>query len=430
MSTSSFPSLLAYYVESTQGLAPASAAAWVTAAGAIATGARMRHIGESLDVAGIQQAVVEDERSQVNIFGLNVKVKGLRNVTFPMKMYLTGMGAVTAPASQAVATAQSVLLTHCLGGSHRSNSTLLTAAGTTTVLNVTAATNIIPGCLIAVEDISAPGVINVRRVLSVAALAVTIDEALTFTPVAGDICHATITHYIDESVLVDSSVGPTTMSWLIQKGLPAAIEGWVLRGCKTELKSIELERGGLPTMTFETQCAAFDGPQTAPSPTWSTTTIHGNAPVSIGPDSIWSYQTYGSTVTNNIHVSASTIDVGVPVVAIDTNTEVTDDMEGRQAYTTQPADTMCSLSVVPMATAPWTDFSADTFKRVRFFKRAAAGSGIAIHFSRCEFAEMPKRGVNGAVSSIDIALRAHPDLDNASATIPAMWVSKVLIAQF
>lgn len=427
MTTSAFPSQLANFQEVTQGLGPASGAAWVTAAGTIALGARLRHIAESLAIDGVQQAVVEDERSQTTIFGKSIKVKGLRNVTFPFSIYWTGSGATTAAASQIAATAQSLLLQHALGGTHRSNSTLLTGGGhTTTIINVTSATNLTPGCLIMVED-ATDNTIAVRRILSIATLAVTLDEVLPFTPVDGDTVRGMLTSYIVESTLSDSSVGPTTMSWLVQKGLAAALENWEFNGCKSELKSIDLSRGGLPVLKFETQAASFDPPQTAPSPTWAGATIHGNAPVAIGPDSIWTYQTYGTTTINAIHVTESSIDVGVPVVRVETNTEVDADMEGTQCYTTQPADTMISLGVVPMASAPWTDFAADTYKRLRFYKRAGNGQIICVHFSRCEIVEQPKRTVAGAASSIGLSLRAHPDLDNASASNADLWTSKILI---
>lgn len=427
MTTSAFPSFAAYYVESTQGTGPANGGAWVTAAASIATGARLRHVADSLDVSGLQQATVEDERSQTTVFGKSGKVKGLRNVSFPMGVYLTGSGATTAAASQIAATALSTFLEHMLGGSHRSNSTLLAGGShTTTVINVTATTNLTPGCLVMVED-ATDGTIAVRRILSIASLAVTLDEALPFTPVDGDTVRGMVTCYIDESVLVDSSgAAGRTWSWLLQKGLSGA-EAFEVNGCKTELKTIQLSRGALPMLQTETMGASFDPPGTAPTPTWSTTTIHGNAPVSVGPDSIWTYQTYGTTTLNAIHVNESTIEVGVPVVAVDTNTEVDDGMEGRQGYTTQPADTTIALNVVPMAATPWTDFAADTYKRLRFYKRALNGQIVCVHFSRCHIAEAPKRGTAGAVSSVGLGLVAHPDLDNASASNASLWTSKILI---
>lgn len=424
MSNPSSPSQLAYFYEiTTQGLGPANGAAWVTACGALTTGARIRHIAEGLDVSGIEMAAVPDERSQTTVFGKEYDVKGLRNVTFPMTLYVTGSGATTAATTQIAQTALGGLLGHCLGGAHRSNSTLLTGGGhTTTVVNVTANTNIAAGCLVMVED-ATDGTIAVRRVLSIASLAITLDEALPFTPVDGDTMRGMITAYIDESVLADSSVGPTTLSWLIQKGL-ATTENFELNGCKTELKSLSLPRGGLPVLAFETMAASFDPPGTAPSPTWAATTIHGNAPVSIGPDSIWTYQTQGTTTINAIHVNEANIEFGVPVIKVETTTEVDADMEGVQSYTTGPADTVATLNVVPFASTPWTQFASDTYKRLRFYKRAGNGQIFAVCIPKCQI-RPPKRGTAGAVSSNALTLVAHPADDAGNLT--ALSTSKILV---
>ena len=420
MTTSTKPSQLAYFPEVTQGTGPADAAAWVT------DGTRIRHLGETLDVSGIEQAVVEDERSQEGIFNLEYSVKGLRNTSFPFSVYLTGSGATTAASSQIAETPLMTLLEHALGGLHRSNSTTLSGGGhTTTTINVASATNIVHGCLIAVEDVT-DGTIAIRRVLDVNTLAVVLDEVLPFTPADNDLVHGMATIYVDETVLVDSSAGPTTFSWLAQKGLAAALENFELNGCKSELKTISLERGALPVLAFDTMVASFDPPGTAPSPTW-TATPSGSAPVSIGPDTVITYQTQGTTTLAPIHVNSFSVEVGVPVVAVDTNTEVDSGMEGRQGYTTKPADTTVTMNIVPFGSSHWTQFAADTLRRVRFYKRANEGQLFAVHFSRCEI-KPPKRGTAGDVSSTMVTLRAHPDAVSSEASNQAMWRSKLLLA--
>lgn len=419
------PSQLAFFRETVQGTGPANGAAWVAAVAALTTGGRLRHVGESLDMSGVEQQVVPDERSQITVFGGEYDVKGLRNTSFPMSIYGTGSGTTTAGASQIAATGLSTLLEHCLGGAHRSNSTTLAGGGhTTTTINVAAATNIVHGCLIAVEDVS-DGTIAVRRVLDVNTLAVVLDEVLPFTPADGDLVHGMITLYVDESVLSDSRVGPTTWSWLVQKGL-SPTENFEFNGCKTELKSLDLTRGTLPVLQFETMAASFDPPGTAPEPTWAGATIHGFAPVSIGPDSVWTYQTQGTTALNPIQVSESSVQVGVPAVAVDTNTEVDDGMEGRQGYSTAPAETLINLSTPDFSSTPWTQFGADTYKRIRFYKRANEGQIFAVHFSRCTM-KPPKRGTAGPVSAAVKQFRALPDADNAEAANADLWTSKILI---
>lgn len=419
MTTSIKPSQLAFFPEVTQGTGPANGAAWV------AGGVRIRHIGDSFDVSGVEQQVVADERSQEGIFDEEYSVKGLRNTSFPFATYMTGSGIATAATTQIAITPLMTLLAHALGGIHRSNSTTLSGGGhTTSTINVASATNIVHGCLIAVEDVT-DGTVAIRRVLDVNTLAVVLDEVLPFTPADTDLVHGMATIYVDETVLVDSSAGPTTFSWLGQKGLAAALENWEFNGCKSELKSLALERGGLPLLTFDTMAASFDPPGTAPSPTWTSDPI-GNAPVSIGPDSVITYQTQGTTTINAVQVAKFAIEVGVPVVPVDTNTEVEDGMEGRQGYTTQPADTVISLDIVPFASTPWTHFAADSLRRLRFYKRAQEGQLFAVHFSRCEL-KPPKRGVAGQVSANSLTLRALKDATNSEATNQQMWRSKILL---
>lgn len=423
MTTSSSPSQLAYFPETTQGTPPANGVAWV------AGGRRIRHLASALDPSGLAQAVVEDERSQTSVFGLNTKVKGLRGVQQPVGLYLTGSGATTADGDQIAETDLMILLEHALGGLHRSNSTVLDAGGhTTTVINVEDATNIIEGCLIAIEDTSADSLLYVRRVLDVSTLAITLDEALPFTPVDDDVVHGMATAYIDETILVDSNGagGPYTMSWLIQKGLPAALENWQLHGGKLQLDSIDLPRGGLPSVSGTIFAASFVGPGTAPSPSW-TVAPSGPAPVSIGPRTEIQFQDYGTTTANHIQVGECSITVGVPVVVTETVTEVQSNMEGVASYATQPADTMTTLGIVPMAASFWADFAVDQFISFRWSKIAGPGQIFAIAMPRCEIASMPKRGTQNAVSRADVELRAHPDEEITGASNQALVTSKILI---
>lgn len=423
MTTSAFPSQLAYFPEVTQGTPPVNGAAWV------AGGRRIRHIASVLDPAGLQQSVVEDERSQTRVFAHNTKVKGLRGVQQPVGLYLTGSGAVTADGDQIAETDLMTILEHALGGLHRSNSTVLDGGGhTTTVINVEDATNIIEGCLIAVSDTSAGTPPVVRRVLDVSTLAITLDEALPFTPVDDDVVHGMATAYIDETVLVDSngSGGPFTFSWLVQKGLPNALENWQLQGCKLQLDSLSLPRGELPSIAGTIFAASFERPGVAPSPTW-TAAPSGSAPVSIGPNCEIQLQTVGTTTANHVQVSEFSVSIGVPVVPIETVTEVDNNMEGIAAYCTQPADTMITMGIVPMASSHWADFDADTFKLVRWTKLASPGQIFTIQASNCEIAAQPKRGVQNASSRVDLELRAHAPAEITGASNQALVTSKILI---
>ena len=126
MATSSHPSQLGYFQETTSGTAPANAAAW-------ASETRLKHIADSLDISGVKQQVVDDMNAQVNIFGQNQKKKGLKNgFTVPFSLYATGTGATTADGSQVAEIDLMTVLDHCWGGLHRGNS-----EGITTVTSQT-----------------------------------------------------------------------------------------------------------------------------------------------------------------------------------------------------------------------------------------------------------------------------------------------------
>lgn len=423
MTTAANPSQLAYFQEVVQGTPPANGAAWV------AGGRRIRHLAEVVNPAGLQQAVVEDMRSHTRVQGLNNKIKGLRGVQQPIGLYLTGSGATTDDGDQIAETDLMVILEHALGGLHRSNSTTLDGGGhTTTIVNVTAATNIVEGCLIAIQDASAGTPPVVRRVLDVSTLAITLDEALPFTPVDGDVVHGMATVYIDENILVDSNGagGPYTLSWLIQKGLANALENWQLQGSKLQLDSITLPRGELPSVSGTIFAASFERPGVAPSPSW-TVAPSGSAPVSIGANCEVQFATVGSTAANHIQVAEVTIQIGVPVIPTETVTEVDSNMEGVASYCTGPADTMVTLGIVPMATSHWADFDADTMKLLRWTKLANPGQIFTIQMSNCEIASMPKRGIQNATSRADVELRAHPPAEITGASNQALVTSKIII---
>jgi hypothetical protein len=419
MTTSQYPSSLAFFQETTQGTPPADAAAW------LASGRRIRHIAESVDPSGLQRQVVEDMRSQTSIFGLNRKVKGLRGVQQPAKIYATGSGTSTSGGSQIQLTDLMRVLQHAFGGLHRSNSTVLAGGShTTQTINVSSTTNIIVGCLIAVSDTSAGGLPVVRQVTGIDTLELTLDRELPFTPADGDVVSAMATVYIDEAVLADSNGGggPYTHSVHIQKGLAAALENWQLHGCKWQINSIDLPRGGLPTFDATIFAASFLGPNDAPSPAW-TVAATGNAPVAIGPDTEVHLGDFGDPAVANIHVSSCNVSFGVPVIVVETVTEVQDNMEGTAGYATGPADTTVALGIVPMASSWWDDFDDNASKVFHWTKRAAAGGIFSILVPNCEIAAQPSRGAVGAVSQANLELRAFPNLLDTT----AIASSKILI---
>ena len=419
MSSDAFSEGAAFFQEVTQGTPPADGTAWNS------DGRRLAIIAGTLDISQIVQASVEDERAQETIFGLNRKTKGLKNNQASLGTYGTGSGADTDAATQISETILMTLLEHELGGLHRSNQTVLAGGGhTTTVVNVTANTNLALGCMVFIHDTST-GTQFLAMVVGIASLAITLDMACPFTPVDGDIMLATGTVYIDETVLVDSTAGPTTFSWLFQKGFIGGPESWQVMGSKAQLDSIELSRGAQPRLMHTIMGASFVGPDDAPTPTWSAGP-EGVAPFAVGPTSECNLQDYGTTTYAEIHTNTVEIAPGVPVIRDETNTEVDDNMEGTYGYSTGPADTLITLNIAPWSDTHIDKWQADTYRFWRWFKKSSEGGLFGVHCPRVEIAQYPGRGVTGGIQSSQVVLRAHPNTTTVATT--QLWRSKIKIA--
>lgn len=419
MATANWAGELAYFQESTQGTGPADAAAWQ------ASGKPIRYIMESVDVSELRQSVIEDMRSQVEALANEQSVLGIKgSVSFKFSAYLTGTGAETAAASQVNANSTSDLLQHCFGGQSRTNSTTLAGGGhTTTVVNVTAATNIAIGDIIGIEYATAPGVVHPREVTNVAALAVTLHRALPSVPANGDKVQAGITIYPDEAVLEDSAVGPYTHSWYIRKGREGSSSalGWECKGCKASLKSINIARNDVPKMDFHVDVASFVTPEASSTPDFST--YHGNAPVAIGPTTELFFGDAGVTTDAQLHLVEASINTGIGSKPVNTTTEVQTGMPGRWGYTLDRQDVTIDLHCVPWSNTRMTEFNAQTLKQVDIIKKSAAGKTIMIRMPRCEIKLAPI--VDGAdnVLSQRWQLRAL----NGSVTTNAKTKAKIKI---
>ncbi len=414
-------SLLAYYSESTQGTPPADAAAWID------DGVRLRHIGETLDMSGVERSLLEDMRNQSRVFGTEARVQGLDNPEFPFAVYGHGLGETTAAGDQAATDAPGYqladLLGHSLGGISRGYSTTVSGGGSTaTVVAVADASDYAVGDFVAVEFATPPagyaaGTAWPRRITAIDTAAnpdtITLDQALPQAPAAADLVHACVVVYPDESVIADSSAASgRTRSWLVQKGLPGAgasvREAWVFRGCVAELQQFEFGRNALIQFAFKVMGGSHVDPSSAPWPTaWSTNTELGLAPLAIGPiTEVW-LEDQATTTNTRVHVSSFSVEPGVPRVRNEVLTSHGVNMQGTYGYSTQPAETMVTMNIVPFGIDQWSDQVAETARKLRWSRLGPAGSGLAVHFEYVTHVKTPGRQVNGANTATGVQFKAH-----------------------
>jgi hypothetical protein len=380
-------SYFAFYIETTQGTAPANAAAWAS------DGLLIDHY--DADVTEVKQEVVDDTRmtSRPYDHATYTKLKGLRNCSAKTSHPLHGSGVTTAAGAQISETTLMKLLKHCYGGIHRSNSTTVTG-GSSTEPELTAVTNIIPGCLIGFEDTTSPtaehtGLVFVRQVKSIDGLAVTLDEALPFAPAATDKVHGMATIF-PHSNRIDMSDPVQTLSLLFQKHPSDADLLWQLHAAAGSL-SVKIDRGQEPRYEIAWQAANFkhgeEGGLTAPS--WSGDP-YGFAPLVVGRNTKVSIGEYDTTTLNDSHVYQAEVMPGFPAIRVPGIVEVDDLVEGTKTY----GANVLEKPSMTVTTLPFTDdhevsFQADTEYRVRITQHATPGKVWCFYMPRAQYAETP-----------------------------------------
>ncbi len=419
MTSPANPREWAFFQETTAGSGPAD---WA------ASGTRVRVIEGTPDPATIKPTSIDDPRAQEDIFTENDQVIGLENHEYGVSIPLCGAEVATDVATQVAATSYATILEHCLGGMWRGTRTFCKVGGTHTATQVelNSSTGYDEGTFLAVEDADDTGRLFIRRVTAVSGDQMTLDEALPFTPADNDVIWPCIDLYVDESVLKDSLVGPKQFSTLSQTGGAASGEYFESNGCKIELTRIVPVRNQLLACELTVKAASLKDPTEVSEPSWSGDP-DGLAGVPVGPDGKAFFQDYGTTTASLVHVADLNIDVGVPVVRHETNTEVTAGMQGTRGYGTQPARTMLNFTQSPWSSDGITDYKAGTKKVFRWQKVGAAGQCVALHFSRVEWLEEQSRGEKNAISTNVHQLKAHKDTTNAAASSSEQWRSKIHI---
>lgn len=406
MATNRLPTYAAYWEEdTTQGTGPANAAAWVS------DGVRVRHIAESLDVTPLQRAMLEDERNFDNVLDYDPQIEGIKgggDIEVPINAYLHGSGDTTGTnEAQIAATAQSNLWAHCLGGQDRPDHQTSTTGASTTAITLADASSFSVGSWVGIADSNSR--IHTRRIHDITTDTLTLHRPLPFTPGDGARVYAAICIYIDEDTLEDSSAGPHTMSWLLQRGRGSAIKSWELRGCKTYISGFELARNAAPKVNHMIRVGNFSTPEAAPVPSW-TGDPTGAAGRALGIKTKMFIQDFGTNDTeNSVHLAELSVTPGVIPSPIPTVTEATDGMPGLAGYSIERNPCDITALITPHDDDWYTDFNARTQKHVQLEQLAPLGSAYSIYFPRVDITNDPQEGAAGNVMSTNLTMRALSD---------------------
>lgn len=428
MAHSPLQSGVAFFDETTQGTAPANGAAWAS------SGVRLRLIAP-LDLSDIEQTMIADERNTDLIQGGSdiQMLQGTKNGTKSLTFALPGSEAVTADTNPVSQTEIGQVLEKMFGGAWHGYSTTAKTAGahTGTAVELDSNTGYDEGGYL--NHIDSNGKSNVRKITDLTGDVATVDEAFSETPSDGDKIAGCSVYYIDEDVLDDSngSGGPYTQSWHLRTG-GATSDGasYVLRGCVTQLDSIEMGKNQAMQLVASILYASYDDPLTAPAVTWGANAEGGAAGVPLGPNTHCFLQDKGTTTASAVAVQDVSLTPGIPRVAEEAITEIQDGMQGIARYGLGREDCNLSFNAIPYDTAFWTDFNAGTYKVCRISTRNAEGSNFAIELPNAEIAVTPKV-VNGqAIGNTGLTLKGHPDSANSAAGTAALWRSKVRVIQY
>lgn len=419
------PSLLAGFYETTQGTPPADSAAWVSGA------VRFHHIAESLTVDSFVETALDDMRSVDRIVTGRPIIRGIKGGNeFPFELYLTGHEDTSIAGGETVtATALSNLLANCWGGQHRAPTMTAGVGSTTTALVVDSTTGLVAGDFIGWADSNS--VVHYREVASVdSSTEITLRRALPSAPANSNLIYGAITIFLDEDVLVDSSDGPSTMSWLIEKatnrnGSPNSYHRWVARGCGTSLTGLTMTRNELARLSFATLVGSFLGPgEHSIAPSWSASPT-GVAGKAMGPTTKCWFIDSGTTTNTQSHLVEFAIDSLFRKAAIPTMTEAEDNMPGLYGYGLTADNVAATLTFVPFANDFYTDFTNGTYKHLQVERAGTLGTCFSVSMGRCSLQSTPIMTPGDVTSQHSVSVRA--DVDNLSTTAQGTSPIKIVL---
>jgi hypothetical protein len=287
-----------------------------------------------------------------------------------------------------------------------------------THIEVTSATGIAVGHMLALASAADPTRCHVVQVLEVSGVAITIDREVPWTLAAGDVVHP-----CEMAWRNPDGVGTSTIAGLWRR----ASKTWAIRGGHLSLDSLTLDRGGHPVLGFGVMGGRGSTPGHALTPAWPTfavATQGRSRTLPIGRDTKLFLQEKGTATWSLHHVWSLGFTPGVSVVANDTVTEVDTHMQGRAGYRAERGDTLLEVDVKldPVHYEKWVAGTAFT---ATYMQVAPAGHGWALHMRECFLAESPELVAEG---SLLYKLRLRATVDESATT--AALRAKIQFARF
>lgn len=409
MAVSIHRNYLSFFKEVTPCLAPAD---WD------ASGTPIEFV--SLDTAGIKQTILDNPTMERRIMSVNkrVKIDGIRNCELAVGLKLHGTGATVADTDTAVETYLGTILEHCMGGLLLGESTTCAEGSTAAVPVLTDATWVVPGQTIAFQDITSPtakneGKLFHRQVKSIAGSAVTLSEALPFTPVATDPAHATELNYIDENFLEDAVAAGGTMMWYVQRAKAGTDHIWQVEGSVATFSLTNLSRGQLPGIDLKIMGANFKHGGEDSLVFVDMDAPEGQAQLSMGIDVLCSIAPYANTAASEVHVNQAAFDVGFTRERVESTTENIDRFEGTATYSVKPGNTRFSVTLMPYANSWYSALKDKSEYRITFTQPgdgSGPGKSWALMIPRAQLVETPGRADVNEVHGVTLVFEAmEPD---------------------
>lgn len=402
-------------------------------------GTAIEYVSCNLD--GVTEELLEDPTAEARegAVGNRHRVKGRRNGTFTVVCKMHGVGTVTASGATVAQTALGELITSCYGGAHLGTSHVI-VGGSATAPELNSVAGIVPGCMLAFEDISSPTLENdgfpvCRRVLSVDGdtKVITLSEALPWTPAADDPVHACITVYRSSHILRDAVAAGQTYCWYIKHGDTADLQ-YRLDGCAHSGSIEGLSLGGLPTFTINGQNANHvHGAEEGLTDIADLGEPEGFPQLGMGLDMTLSIQEVGNTAPNIVVANAVEFDAGTVRSKVESVTKRDFRFHGLATYSLARGQTTLSVTLAEYDNDWLAGLNANKRYRVTLTQPGAgggAGSGFCIHLPNAHLVSTPGKTAVGDNHGTTLVFEASESNDTIGGSNVDLQKSRFLVALF